>query len=127
MTAAVRLPGESPQEWAARTLTKLGIAKPTPAPAVKAKPKRCIYCGRPASGGLSCHAHSDMPPLDPVLHPDVPQKPEPDAHLLRYWLDRFSMNEIRELAAGLTMFDVPSTAPNATGRTPELRGQEVAA
>ena len=46
----------------------------------------------------------------------------------RYWLDRFSLAEIVALGGGLLLFGVlSSTAPNATGRTPELRGQEVAA
>lgn len=65
-----------------------------------------------------------LPAPAPVFAvPDVPELSS--AH--RYWLDRFSMEEIGEIGAGLTMFEVSSTAPNAAGRTPEPRGQRRAA
>lgn len=32
----------------------------------------------------------------------------------RYWLDRYTLDEIRVLGSGLTMFDVSSTGPDAS-------------
>ena len=36
----------------------------------------CIYCGARVSG-IACHAHSDLPRIDPFFSPDVPQRQEP--------------------------------------------------
>ena len=59
-------------------------------------------------------------PLPALAEPQLPELSS--AH--RYWLDRFSMDEIRELGSGLLMFDVVSSdAPAAYG----LPGKEVAA
>ncbi|MCR4341848.1 MAG: hypothetical protein NUW01_18385 [Gemmatimonadaceae bacterium] len=48
----------------------------------------------------------------------------------RYWIDRYSIEEIQELGGGLLLFavdDVSSDAPAVAGRTPGRREQEVAA
>lgn len=36
----------------------------------------CSYCGRKCPG-LACHAHADLPKIDPFYNPDRPQRQEP--------------------------------------------------
>lgn len=50
----------------------------------------CDYCGRETHGLIACYAHKDLPALDPVFSPDVPQrKAEPiEASRTEELLDR---------------------------------------
>lgn len=52
-------------------------AEPAPEPLQATRPT-CVYCGRSTTGrAVACHAHADLPKIDPVYSPDVPQKKEP--------------------------------------------------
>lgn len=58
----------------------LEIVLPEPAPERRAG---CVYCSRPTSGrAIACHAHADLPKVDPFFSPDVPQKQDPAGRLV---------------------------------------------
>ncbi len=52
----------------------------------------CIYCGYPLDGGrkYTCHAHSDLPDLDPGAKA---------VEYRRWWLRRYTLEEIKTMAA----------------------------
>lgn len=78
-----RRPGESPKEWAERVLKAHGVPVGLQAAGLahpKVKPPRCFYCGnRTAEHLIVCHAHSDLPALDPVFALSALSSTGPDA------------------------------------------------
>lgn len=76
--AASRLGRESANRKARR-----GTVRPNTPPGRQSlhqlpAPRTCAYCsGRRNGNGLTCHAHSDLPAIDPFFSPDVPQRAEP--------------------------------------------------
>lgn len=85
MSAATCLPGESPAVWSARVLAENPRwAKPhrvkrtrlramelpvlvAPVKASKPAVPHCVYCGWPSKRKVACHAHADLPALDPFF------------------------------------------------------------
>lgn len=72
--AASRLGGESGSREARPEVERAPV---TAVPSVLRSPS-CTYCGRkPRNASVTCHAHSDLPAIDPFFSPDVPQRTEP--------------------------------------------------
>lgn len=84
MSVATCLPGETPAVWSARVIAAhpewesprrvkhlrvRAMETIHIAPAAKLKPlvPHCTYCGMPTRRGIACHAHSDLPALDPLF------------------------------------------------------------